>query len=180
MKTTTAAALQANVTADTIRTWCRRGVVVADKVAGRWVIDTASLAHRIAIAAMRTRKATVTEPATPNVPWDDTHPDRGLLNRAVALGVPVADIVRISSQSELEAGRGLRRREESTIRQLVEGRLAHLATPRQVQFILTLLAGHAADGDTSGFYNGPTDRASIELLTRSQASTYIDSLKGNY
>ncbi|MFD7016157.1 hypothetical protein [Streptomyces sp. NPDC059928] len=53
---TTAAALEAHVTVDTIRTWCRIGAVAAVKAAGRWVIDTASLAHRIAIGAMRTRK----------------------------------------------------------------------------------------------------------------------------
>lgn len=54
--TATAAATQAHVTVATIRTWCRRGVVAAVKAAGRWVIDTASLAHRIAIGAMRVRK----------------------------------------------------------------------------------------------------------------------------
>lgn len=54
---TTSAALQANVTTDTIRTWCRRGVITATKQAGRWIVDTASLAARIAIGAMRTRKA---------------------------------------------------------------------------------------------------------------------------
>lgn len=54
---TTAAALQANVTAATIRAWCRRGVIAATKAAGRWTIDTASLAARIAIGAMRSRKA---------------------------------------------------------------------------------------------------------------------------
>lgn len=53
---TTAAALQANVTADTIRTWCRHGVIAAAKVAGRWIIETASLARRITIGAMRARK----------------------------------------------------------------------------------------------------------------------------
>jgi hypothetical protein len=51
---TTAAAIQANVTVATIRTWCRRSVVAATKTAGRWVIDTASLAHRIAIGTMKT------------------------------------------------------------------------------------------------------------------------------
>ncbi|HEY5834918.1 hypothetical protein [Streptomyces sp.] len=55
---TTAAALQANVTTATIRAWCRTGVITAVKAAGRWAIEAASLAHRIAIAAMRTRKAT--------------------------------------------------------------------------------------------------------------------------
>jgi hypothetical protein len=58
---TAAAALEAQVTAATIRTWCRRGVIAATKHASRWIIDTASLAHRIAIAAMRTRKAPVTK-----------------------------------------------------------------------------------------------------------------------
>ncbi|MGW8702309.1 hypothetical protein ACWGOK_36210 [Streptomyces eurythermus] len=50
---TTTAATQAGVTTDTIRTWCRNGVVVATKAAGRWVIDTASLTARIAIGAMK-------------------------------------------------------------------------------------------------------------------------------
>ena len=55
---TTAAAIEAHVTVDTIRIWCRRGVIAAIKQAGRWVIDTASLAHRIAIGTRRTaRKA---------------------------------------------------------------------------------------------------------------------------
>ncbi|WP_086732874.1 hypothetical protein [Streptomyces glaucescens] len=54
---TTAAAAQANVTVATIRTWCRIGAVAAVKQAGRWIIDTASLARRITIGARRTRKA---------------------------------------------------------------------------------------------------------------------------
>lgn len=62
---TTAAAAQANVTVATIRTWCRNGVITATKRASRWIIDTASLAHRITIAAMRTRKATMSQPAQP-------------------------------------------------------------------------------------------------------------------
>lgn len=53
---TAAAATQAHVTAATIRTWCRRNVIAATKVAGRWIIDTTSLAARIAIGAMRARK----------------------------------------------------------------------------------------------------------------------------
>lgn len=56
MNTTTAAAT-AGVTVATIRHWCRMGAVAATKAAGRWVIDTASLAHRITIGAMRARKA---------------------------------------------------------------------------------------------------------------------------
>lgn len=54
---TTVAATQAGVTANTIRTWCRRGVITAIKQAGRWIVDTASLARRIAIGASRARKA---------------------------------------------------------------------------------------------------------------------------
>jgi hypothetical protein len=50
---TTAAATQAHVTIATIRTWCRRGVIDAAKVAGRWVIDAASLSRRIEIGARR-------------------------------------------------------------------------------------------------------------------------------
>ncbi|MEU3656455.1 hypothetical protein AB0E67_27340 [Streptomyces sp. NPDC032161] len=50
---TTAAAVTAKVTVATIRDWARRGIVAATKVAGRWVIDAASLARRIAIGAMK-------------------------------------------------------------------------------------------------------------------------------
>ncbi|MFI7096763.1 hypothetical protein [Streptomyces lydicus] len=53
---TTAAAVQARVTVATIRTWCRRGVIAATKAAGKWVIDTASLAHRIALGARRRKE----------------------------------------------------------------------------------------------------------------------------
>ncbi|KFG71344.1 helix-turn-helix domain-containing protein [Streptomyces mutabilis] len=48
---TTAAAIQARVTVATIRTWCRRGVIAATKTAGRWIIDSSSLARRIEIGA---------------------------------------------------------------------------------------------------------------------------------
>lgn len=50
---TTAAALEAHVTTATIRMWARNGVIAAVKAAGRWVIDTASLARRIAIGNRR-------------------------------------------------------------------------------------------------------------------------------
>ncbi|MFI0156197.1 helix-turn-helix domain-containing protein [Streptomyces lydicus] len=50
---TTAAATEANVTAATIRNWCRKGVIAATKQAGKWVIDTASLAHRITIGQLK-------------------------------------------------------------------------------------------------------------------------------
>jgi hypothetical protein len=50
---TATAAIEAKVTVTTIRTWCRAGVIAATKTAGRWIIDTASLARRIAIGAMK-------------------------------------------------------------------------------------------------------------------------------
>jgi hypothetical protein len=50
---TTAAALEARVTVATVRTWCRLGAVAAVKEAGRWIIDSASLAARIAIGKMK-------------------------------------------------------------------------------------------------------------------------------
>lgn len=55
---TTTAATEANVTVATIRTWCRIGAITAAKVAGRWTIDTTSLAHRIAIGARRLARKT--------------------------------------------------------------------------------------------------------------------------
>jgi hypothetical protein len=54
---TTTAATTAGVTVATIRDWARRGIIAATKHAGRWIIDTASLARRIAIGARKTRKA---------------------------------------------------------------------------------------------------------------------------
>ncbi|MFF3264965.1 helix-turn-helix domain-containing protein [Streptomyces sp. NPDC002932] len=61
---TTTAADTAKVTVATIRDWARRGVIAATKVAGRWVINTASLAHRIAIGARRLARKARTLPLT--------------------------------------------------------------------------------------------------------------------
>jgi hypothetical protein len=47
--TTAEAARLGLVTIPTIRAWCRLGAVAAVKSAGRWVIDLASLRHRIAL-----------------------------------------------------------------------------------------------------------------------------------
>lgn len=56
--TAAAAAAEAGVAVATIRDWARRGIIAATKTAGRWIIDTASLAHRVAIGARRlARKA---------------------------------------------------------------------------------------------------------------------------
>jgi hypothetical protein len=48
MNASTAAA-KAGVTVATIRHWCRAGVVAARKTAGAWIIESRSLAHRIAL-----------------------------------------------------------------------------------------------------------------------------------
>lgn len=46
---TTAAAQQAKVTTNTIRTWCRIGALTATKAHGRWTIAPASLTRRLEI-----------------------------------------------------------------------------------------------------------------------------------
>jgi|GEM_PF-6689190 len=52
-----------------------------------------------------------------------------------------------------------------------------LATDRQVNFIMSLLAQH--DGQNVTWYSkGPTTRAEVARMTRSDASTYISALLG--
>lgn len=84
MNTTTAAA-EAHVTVATIRTWCRNGVVAATKQAGRWIIDTASLATRIAIGKMKrpTKPVTLTAEALVAIGgrrWQKNGMDRVYIN----------------------------------------------------------------------------------------------------
>lgn len=57
---TSTAATTAGVTVDTIRTWCRIGAVAAAKVAGRWAIEAASLARRIALGIRKPAPKKVT------------------------------------------------------------------------------------------------------------------------
>lgn len=53
-----------------------------------------------------------------------------------------------------------------------------LATPRQIDYIMTLLAqGRHHEG---GFYVGPTTHTEIAKLSKAEASAYITSLKGTY
>lgn len=48
------AAAKSRVALDTVRTWCRKGVITATKTAGRWDIDENSLrAHRRRLIALR-------------------------------------------------------------------------------------------------------------------------------
>ena len=55
---------------------------------------------------------------------------------------------------------------------------ANLATPRQVEYIMALIARGAHE--EGGFYSGPTTREKVAMMDRKSASLYIDSLKGNY
>ena len=55
-----------------------------------------------------------------------------------------------------------------------------MATPRQVGYILRLLAQRERNGDGGGFMTGPTDRTGVERMTRADASLYITSLKEDY
>lgn len=69
---TTAAAHTAGVTPETIRTWCRLGAIAARKVAGRWLINAASLARRAALTARTTNPpAAAAAPTTKKAPVTD-------------------------------------------------------------------------------------------------------------
>jgi hypothetical protein len=270
MNTTTAAA-EAKVTARTIRTWCRKGVITAAKVAGRWVIDASSLARRIEIGARMsspttrytvaettntygskvwavvrtdgtkagfggdqriydltfTKKddaetaAAITE-ALPENYWIRKHEvrfHRSSINSnywvwrlaggdnddpqdvrcEVRLGTDRAlTVQQMTAEAEKHAaGSADRIREkaereaiaaaEGAVREAREAQLAEarrqkgpLATPKQVDYILQLLARRERTGEGGGFFYGPTDRAGIEEMSKVDASTYITSLKGDY
>lgn len=234
---TSTAALQAGVAVVTIRTWCRCGAVDAVKHAGRWVIDTASLAARIAIGRRKDKRMT-------DKPWSPEHPQAGLFDEALDAGVPVARITEMFDAAYFTHGWTLSGREQDRVRTLASRYAAdqrtrtallneiafigqrfgrdpkqqrenadrrmdnaalrdHIqkcrayanrhgidltrrnadavaASPRQVDYILALLAQRRRDGDDSGFYQGPTKRADIEQMSSRDASTYITSLKGDY
>lgn len=55
-----------------------------------------------------------------------------------------------------------------------------LATPRQVDFIMQLLAKRGHDAVGGGFMTGPTTRTEVALMTKVDASLYITSLKEDY
>lgn len=273
MTTTAAAALQAHVTVATIRTWCRRGVITAAKRAGRWVIDAASLAHRITIGAMRARRGpmttyrieqgTVTRYGHERTAWtivrtdgtpagygrdadprihdaefstlataefymeflentprgyslDQVRPransmdrktywivkgsagdDPGTLKQYVDADRDESDrrTVDILIQLAVQHAAGAEERiqakaatdaaeavKEARKRRLAELRATRgeLATPRQVDYILQLLAYRERTGEGGGFMYGPTDRAGVEEMSKADASMYITSLKGDY
>lgn len=70
--------------------------------------------------------------------------------------------------------------EKAAADRVAAGQPAELATERQVDFIMSLVARRAAYGEADGFMSGPTTREEIAKLGRSQASAYITSLKGQY
>ncbi|MGW6912616.1 hypothetical protein ACWGB8_02140 [Kitasatospora sp. NPDC054939] len=83
--TATNAAAQAGVTVDTVRDWCRKGVVAAVKQAGRWVIDAASLAYRIKLPTLlrKRRPAALTTEAMVAIGgnrWQKNGHDRVYIN----------------------------------------------------------------------------------------------------
>ncbi|MCX4885920.1 hypothetical protein [Streptomyces sp. NBC_00847] len=88
---TTAAATQAGVTTATIRTWCRKGAVAAIKQSGRWVIEAASLAHRITIGAMHTRKQATVLDLTAATVKTRTRPSGETITRITNLPALLAD-----------------------------------------------------------------------------------------
>lgn len=272
---TTAAAHQAGITVATVRAWCRRNVIAAIKVAGRWIIDATSLARRIEIGREHmTDRYTVTETTresygrtytsytvtrtdgTPaghlngqdrrirdlsfaarenaelaceflNATPDqyrierDTHPQRSIkagrkfwritggtagdphplrdtLDDSARLkdgtrpvdhmiGIAVHHAESAAARIREHADRQAVAAAEQQVREAREAQLAAirdakgpLATSRQVDYILDLLAQRRRTGDGGGFFQGPTDRAGIEELTKAEASSYITSLKEEY
>ena len=70
--------------------------------------------------------------------------------------------------------------EKAAADRVAAGQPAELATERQVDFIMSLIARRAAYGEADGFMSGPTTREEIAKLSKAQASAYITSLKGGY
>lgn len=70
--------------------------------------------------------------------------------------------------------------EKAAADRVAAGQPAELATERQVDFIMSLVARRAAYGEADGFMSGPTTREEIAKLSKSQASAYITSMKGQY
>lgn len=124
--------------------------------------------------------------------WDDGNEVKGNwpegtrpVDVLIALALRHADGVeaRIAKHAEGQAVAAA----EATVREAREAQLSQLrkdkgelATPRQVDFILSLLDRREHTGEGGGFFMGPKDRAGIEELSKSQASAYIRSLKGDY
>ena len=70
--------------------------------------------------------------------------------------------------------------EKAAARRVAAGQPAELATERQVDFIMKLLALCGVSGEADGFVSGPTTREAVAKLSKAQASAYITSMKGGY
>ena len=70
--------------------------------------------------------------------------------------------------------------EKAAAERVAAGQPAELATERQVDFIMSLVARRAAYGEADGFMSGPTTHEAIAKLSKAQASAYITSMKGGY
>ena len=70
--------------------------------------------------------------------------------------------------------------EKAAADRVAAGQPAELATERQVDYIMSLIARRAAYGEADGFMAGPTTREAVAKLSKSQASAYITSMKGGY
>ena len=70
--------------------------------------------------------------------------------------------------------------EKAAADRVAAGQPAELATERQVNFIMSLVARRAAYGEADGFMSGPTTREAIAKLSKSQASAYLTSMTGGY
>ena len=68
--------------------------------------------------------------------------------------------------------------EKAAARRIAAGQ--PVATERQVDFIMKLLAWRGISGEADGFMSGPTTREEISKLSKAQASAYITSMKGGY
>lgn len=269
---TTAAAVQAGVTIPTIRRWCRYGVVAAVKRAGRWTIEAASLAYRIAIGRENRMEITPTyqviegsnkygnptytvartdgakndfrlfdatyqkrehaefhaeflnrtpdeyrikrdhhrarsirqgffwkisggrngDPSTVNSTWDDgqeVHGDRpeGTTPVDVLVGIVLLHDAGAADRIAKKADADAIAAAEAAVREARQAQLDEiarrkgpLATERQVDYILQLLAAREISGEGGGFFTGPKTRAGLEELSKVEASNYITSLTGNY
>lgn len=174
MATTAAAAAQAGVTVATIRTWCRRGVIAATKTAGRWIIDTASLTHRIAIGAMRARKATpVPQPKptrlTPEQRAEKADQIRARIRAAITLPAMTGSDKQIAWAEDIRAGR-------------IDRALAHvvvLPTGAPAYSLLTLTRDPLLVGnfrETPGSWEWDSEEALIAAIDLALAGT--DALRG--
>lgn len=112
---------------------------------------------------------------------DGVRPVDHLINAAVHHAAGAAERIRehADRQAVASAEKQVREAREAQLAEL-RARKGELATPRQVDYILQLLAQRRRTGDGGGFFQGPTDRAGIEELTKAEASTYITSLKEEY